>query len=348
MSAEHVPGSAVTHPAAGLFHRVGAAVAEFFLLSGPRATVRGRSPAVGASLRTWWLAARAYLRVAEQLSPETEFAPALALYREGIRPLVGAVLVVTERAVLPADVVDVGAAWATLERNWSRLGIEVDLREFGAAKRALVEAAPFDDPPPGKEEAAAVLAALSRLVDLVGRAIEPRTERRLAAYARARQAVVAVVVVVAIAIPVKRALAPRDLALYKPVTMSTVHPWREAVGGTNLTNGKIEFGWATATDNTADGGRQDPWITVDLQKPTRIGKIVVYNRGDERFNDCLPLILEIGLNPNDMKTLGVRKDLFTRTEPWVVDHLDETARYVRVRMTGTAYIALNEIEVYAP
>jgi hypothetical protein len=327
---------------------IAAPLENFFLLAGPRARVRGRPAAVNASIERWWVAARARLRVAEQLSPETEFAPAVALYRDGIPALVAASLVATEGEVFPGDVVDIRAAWAALERVWPKLGVAVDLREFRSAKAALCHPPALDEPPPGKAEAAATCAAMARIVALVERAIEPRSERRLAAYAALRQAALGLAVVIAIVVPARHLFAPRNLALHKPVTQSTVLAARESVGGSYLVNGKIEFSYGAHTDNSGDGGKQDPWIMIDLQRPTRIGKIVVYNRGDQNFTDCLPLILEVGLDPADMKTLGVRKDLFTRTEPWVVGHLDERARYVRVRMTGTAYIALDEIEVYAP
>jgi len=321
---------------------------EVLFLDEARGKVRARPASVHASLRRYWLAARARLRVAEQLSPETEFAPAVALYREGIPPLVAAGVVAAEGEVYPSDVADIRAAWAALERIWPKLGIDVDLRDLRSARAALCDPPPVDEPPPGKAEAAAAYAAMARLVTLLEQAIEPRTEKRLAVYAATRQAVLGLAAVIAIVVPARVLFAPRDLALHKPVTQSTVHPSRESVGGAYLVNGKIEFSYGAHTDNTADGGRQDPWIMVDLLRPTRIGKIVVYNRGDSNFTDCLPLILEVGNDPSNMTTRGVRKDLFTRTEPWVVGHLDETARYVRVRMTGTAYIALDEIEVYAP
>jgi hypothetical protein len=343
--------SGSTHPRGGFVARAAGAVAplrELLLLSEARAKVRARPPGVQAAVRRWWAAARVRLRVAEQLSPETEFAPTVALYAAAWPALVASAIVATGGEVDPADIKDVNASFAALERVWPKLGIDADLRDFRSGREALCEPPPLDDPAPGKAEAAAACAAIARVVSLVEAAIEPRTERRLLTYAALRQAVLGVAVVVAIALPVRQLLKPKDLALNKPVTQSSIDPSRESVGGANLVNGKLEFSYAAATNNTGDSGKQDPWMMIDLLRPMRIGKIVVHNRGDENFNDCLPLILEVGDSPSNMKTLGVRKDLFTRTEPWVVDRLDETARYVRVRMTGTAYIALDEIEVYAP
>jgi len=323
-------------------------VREVLSLAGPRKTVRDRAPAVHALVRVWWLAAGARLRIAGQLDPETEFAPAVALYREGISALIGASVVAVEGEVLPADVVDIRTAWGALERIWPRLDLGVDLGEFATARRALCEAIPLDGVPPEKAATAAACGEMARLVALLERAIEPRTARELAAYSAMRIAAVMAVLVVALVISVKRLLAPVDLALNKPVTQSTVLSTRAEVGGAYLTNGRLEYSYGAATDNSPDAGHADPWIMVDLQRPTRVGKIAVYNRGDVNFTDCLPLILEIGADLSSMKVLDTRKVLFTRTEPWVIDHLDETIRYVRVRMTGNSYIVLDEIEVYAP
>ena len=56
----------------------------------------------------------------------------------------------------------------------------------------------------------------------------------------------------------------------------------------------------------------------------------------------------MGNDPSAANTLSVRTTHFSRNEPWVVDGLDVTARYVRVSKPGDAYIALDEIEVFAP
>jgi hypothetical protein len=280
-----------------------------------------------------------------QLSPETEFAPAVALYREGITALVGAALVAVEGPAAAAAATDVRAAWASLERIWPRLGTGVDFHEFAAAGRTLCDQGPLDVAPPDPAEAAALVSAMARLVALLKRAVEPRTPRRLAVLAAMRLALLAAVAVVAIALPVRRALAPKNLALNKPVTMSSVYKTRRDVGGSYLVNGKLEWSYGGHTDNP---GPDNPFMTIDLRAPTRIGKIAVHNRGDGHFDDCLPLTLSVGLDPSATNVLGVRDKHFTRTEPWVVDHLDVTARYVRVSKVGAAYIALTEIEVYAP
>jgi hypothetical protein len=325
--------------------RAASAVRNGLWLAGPRSVVRARPADAQTAIGRWWRAAEARLRVARQLSPETEFAPAVALYREGITALVAAALVAVEGPAASPATTDMRAAWASLERLWPKLGSGVDIREFAAAGRALCEPEPLDASPLDPAEAAILVGAMARLSVILARAIEPRTRRRLALIATMRMALLAAVVAAAIAVPVRRALAPRNLALNKPVTLSSIYTTRRDVGGAYLVNGKLEYGYGGHTDNP---GPDNPWMTIDLGAPTRIGKIAVYNRGDGFFDDCLPLTLSVGLDPSAATVLGVRDKPFARTQPWVLDHLAVTARYVRVSKVGAGYIALDEIEVYAP
>ncbi len=326
----------------------GESVAEFFTLAGPRGRIEGRTPAGQELLRTWWKAARARLRVAEQLSPESELAPAVALYREGLTALIGAALVAAEGDVRADEVTDIRAAWPALARIWPSLHPDVDLGEFRVAREALCEPARLDAVAPGKAESFAVYVSMARLTALLERAIEPRTLRQLERSSWTRKAALGAAVAVALVSPAVALLSPVNLALHRPVTQSSVHPSRAEVGGAPLVNGKMEFTYGAGTDNGPDGGEPDPWMMVDLGRPTRIGKIAIYNRGDGWFTDCLPLILEVGADTTSFKQLATRTVIFTRTDPWVVDHLDETVRYVRVRKSGNGYLALDELEVYAP
>ena len=324
--------------------RAAAVMRDVFWLAGPRSRVRARPPEVQAAIRGWWRAAEARLRIARQLGPETEFAAAVALYREGIAALACAALAAVDGSAPPAASTDVRHAWASLERIWPRLDAGVDFRQFAAAGRVLCEPAPLDAGPLDPAEATVLVGAMARLAAVIERAVEPRTTLRLKVLAATRMASFAVAVVVAVVVPVRRALAPKNLALNKPVTLSSCYSARQDVGGAYLTNGKIEWGYGANTDYPAD----DPWMLIDLGAPTRIGRIAVYNRGDKNFDDCLPLTLSVGPDMSAAKVLGVRDKPFGRTAPWVLDHLDVTARYVRVSKPGKAYISLDEIEVYAP
>jgi hypothetical protein len=87
-------------------------------------------------------------------------------------------------------------------------------------------------------------------------------------------------------------------------------------------------------------------LLVDLQQPVPIRRIVVYNRGDGWFTDCLPLEVSIGMEEGKLHRVGWRETLFTQFSPWVV-HTNETARFVRLTTHAHAALALSEVKVYS-
>jgi hypothetical protein len=302
--------------------------------------VSARPPEQRREVRARYLAARARLRVAEQLSPETELAAALPLYREGLAALVGACVAAAEGGDTPASY-DIRAAWADLERVWPLLKVPASLDRFRLARDLLCSAPSLEAQPAEPAEAAAACDQLTRLVALLTRAVEPRTPGQLAR-SRFLRMVPFALALLALAPLLKRdpVASSANLALHKTLTMSSNHPSSIAPKD-GLVNGKIEFQYGGQTDT-----QDDPWVMVDLGRPEHIGKIVVHNRADGWFTDSLPLILEVGLDQASLKQLETRRDVFTSTNPWVVDRLDTTARYVRVRHAGHGYIALDEIAVY--
>jgi hypothetical protein len=319
------------------------AIREFFWLERARARVSGRSHADQVAIRKWWTAAHAYLRVAAQLSPDRDFFVALTLYREGITTLTGAALIVVEGDVRGDDVADVRAAVGALDRIWPKLGIEKkDGGALEGARTILCSAASRDAGPPARDAAFTACASMRRLACALERAIEPRSASHLARRRALRLAVLAATVVVCVSIPLPRLFAPKSLALYHPVELSSVHPHSRAPsGGGGLVNGELEFTYGAHTDV-----QDDPWMMVDLERPTRVERIAVHNRGDGWFDDCLPLVVEVGNEVSSLEPIGTRTTVFTRTNPWVLDHIDRTIRYVRVRKRGHSYIALDEVAVY--
>ena len=109
-------------------------------------------------------------------------------------------------------------------------------------------------------------------------------------------------------------------------------------------------GFHTLTDET------DPWWQVDLGKPSRLDRIVVFNRTDNnlaRRTRNLRILVARDPKGNDLRPiyqhdgtpfLGVKQN-----RPLVV-HLREkgvVARVVRLMVPGRCSFALDEIEVYA-
>ncbi|MHC4399513.1 MAG: discoidin domain-containing protein, partial [Planctomycetota bacterium] len=104
-------------------------------------------------------------------------------------------------------------------------------------------------------------------------------------------------------------------------------------------------------------GEQDPWWQVDLGKPCRLDRVVIYNRCDssESRTSRIEILVSGGQadGPPDQFThvyqhdgtpFGgvVRKPLVVR-----FDDREVTARIVRLRIPGRCSFALDEVEVYA-
>jgi hypothetical protein len=144
-------------------------------------------------------------------------------------------------------------------------------------------------------------------------------------------------------------LPPRNIALRKPATQSSVNPWMQAATPENdakLGNdGQIgrNYGFQTALET-------DPWWQVDLQDEFPVAKIVLFNRVD--IEDTGLHISISSSSDNEIWHLrGVKLDdapfgsrpgepyIFTFSEPF-------KARFIRVQLIGKGHLHLDEIEVY--
>jgi hypothetical protein len=183
---------------------------------------------------------------------------------------------------------------------------------------------------------------LETLVDRLRSDVDLRSDGHLLALRIARTAGAALVAVVALAFIGQRLFAPRDLALGKPVTMSTQHPGTPDPAG--LVDGITSGSYGAHTQVGAPG---TPWMVVDLQAEHNIRRIVVYNRGDRNFDDGLPLVVSTSLDGRDYKEVARRAEHFgngdSSAPPWTIESRVR-GRYVRIE--GRWYIALNELEVF--
>jgi hypothetical protein len=315
------------------------AVLEILSLSNARRVISARTPERHAEIRRWWAAARARLGVAARLDPEREQLAAVPLYREGLRALAGAAVASAEGNVKPEDVADLDAAWAALERVWPALGIPEPLSDFAPARDVLREPVAIDAPPRPVGDTIATLDRLSRLVE---RAIEPRSLKWLTWRARIQVGAIALAVVALLALKVPPLFAPKDLALHKPVKISSSHPDSLAPSdGSWLDNGRVEHVYGAHTTS-----EDNPWMQIDLERPTAIGRVVVYNRGDGWLTDCLPLELAVGDDESKLRPIARREALFTQFHPWVVQ-TNQTVRFLRLTKRGHGTCALSEVEVFA-
>jgi hypothetical protein len=314
-------------------------LAEVVFLTRARAKVAARSRAHQELVWRWWRAARSRLRIAERLDPRTELAAALPLYREGFIALVCAAVAAVDGDAEAPKVADIDAAWEALDRVWSKLEAGVEISRFDDARKMLLERATLDAPPPGD---ASACASTDRLTHILERAIEPRTTRRLAWGRNLRVGALVVLPAALLAWLAPPLFEPKSLALHKPVKVSSSHPDSMAPAtGEWLVNGRIERTYGMHT-NVED----NPWMSIDLEQPAPVRRIVVYNRGDGWFDDCLPLQVEVGVTDDALHVLATRDKGFTQFNPWVI-RLDESVRFIRLTKKGHGSCALSEVGVYS-
>ena len=187
----------------------------------------------------------------------------------------------------------------------------------------------------------------TRSVDLLTAALrrvrklyEVRTRRRIRVLRWLRLAALALAFAGTLAAAALWLFLPQNLARGRPVTASSMWPGTPPPAG--LVDGSVTdtFGAHTEIDGKA-------WFTIDLGKPHRLSRVVVYNRGDGYFADMLPLVVELSLDARSFDRAASRDGTFTHKQPWTAILKGETARYVRVRVDRkNAYIALGEVEIY--
>jgi hypothetical protein len=175
---------------------------------------------------------------------------------------------------------------------------------------------------------------------------ELRTPRELAFLRVVRSAAgVALLVVVA-----ELLLAPSNLALRKPVTLSSqcanmpqARMMEKSIS--RAVDGVIyERPYAACTALEVH-----PWITVDLLREYEITEIVVHARVDCCWHDnAIPLSAQLSLNNKDFSTVATTQDILPPTSPWEIEVEDRRARYVRLYIATDApkNIFVSEIEVY--
>ncbi len=292
-------------------------------------------------MRRWWRVARERLRVAERLDPQLESAAAWPLYRDGVRALACAAVAAVSGEVNEADGADVESAWAALERVWPKLDAPAALEAFAAGRELLRERPTLDAPRPDRATATAACQAIDRLARCVERAIEPRTMRQVQTASVLRVAPIVIAPIALAAWLVPPMFAPKSLALHKRVAVSSSRESEAPPGGGDVVNGVIEHTYGMQTNE-----EDNPWVLVDLERPTYVARVVVYNRGDGWFDDCLPLVAEVGNDEKALRVIATRDKPFSQHRPWELP-LHDTIRFIRLSKKGHGYITLAEIAAYA-
>ncbi len=152
---------------------------------------------------------------------------------------------------------------------------------------------------------------------------------------RAAILIAVLVLVPVIVIPVRHALAPKDLAEGRPWRASSkladCHPAQIECAGT-----RTAIFFHTLQEN-------EPWVEIDLGKPTTFRTVSVLNRSDGYGDRAFPLQLEVSDDQREWKALARQE---TDVRAWTIDLPPTTARFVRLKAMKSTLLHLNAVRIY--
>jgi hypothetical protein len=92
-----------------------------------------------------------------------------------------------------------------------------------------------------------------------------------------------------------------------------------------------------------------PWVAVDLSRPRRVDRVVVYPRNDCCYGEQeLPLSVEFSTDNRHFKNVGTLDSPATPAFPWRFETGGRSARYVRITSSAKSkrHIVIGELEVF--
>ncbi len=308
------------------------AVRELFTLERAERTVRAYAPDQAARVREW-LEAADRRALAGRRTMQT--VAACALLRDAV------VCYLMAAAAARADALESTADLATsmpaLRPDPARPRATPTDDERARAAIAAREPLYFDRL--SADDAACARRALDRAASMLRGRIEARSLAHIRGARWGRIAGTVLGLVFAAVAGARALWMPRNVALHKPVTASSV--WYTPAAGQDIVDGDTgtSFGLCTKIEDS-------PYATIDLLDTYRVYRVAVHNRVDGWFDDCLPLVVELSTDGKNFHEIGRRETHFEGNPPWVVDAHKEAARYVRVRVARKSYLALSEVEVF--
>ena len=312
---------------------------EPLLLKDAERTARGYSVPQRARILELSDAARRRENAALELREDRSTAAAVELHRQAAALMITALLVARGENGLEG-VLEAPEAWARLSALLEAGVLKDPPEEVSVARPLLAESDPLAVdrlPPAAARDVRAAAEATSRW--LRG-CYESRTPRQLRTQRALRIGALVAGLGLLLSAGVASALSPEDVALGKPVTASGRYHGTPAA--------------SHAVDGVKDGSlgvhtalHDNPWVTIDLQAPYAVDKVVVVNRGDGYFDGILPLSLQLSTDGKRFTQVALRKKVFTDTDPWVAKLPGTVGRYVRLQVKKKrAYMWASEIEIY--
>jgi hypothetical protein len=328
----------------------GASIREFFTLRRAEETIRGYAPAQHERVRSHFQAGERRLFAARRLALNPAYGVAtVTLLREALVHYLLALHAAdtagyeTETHVGASDL---AAAMPEIPPNPADIGrILTGPTDDTRARDAVRSTDPlyFDSLAP--EDLDCARWALDRAASTLRHRIEPRTLGRVRGVRWVRIAAAAIVTALALAAGIRKAVAPVDIALGKPVHPSSLRV--NPPDGHELVDGDLgtTYGVHTNIEENAN-------VVVDLVDTYRVTTVKVYNRMDGWFDDILPVVLEVSLDGTAYKEIARRDQHFGSDPPWIVDARSPAepkgvpARYLRLRVPRRGYISLSELEAF--
>jgi hypothetical protein len=223
---------------------------------------------------------------------------------------------------LPPDVLDgsTGDADRVREALASRDALYIDRLDLGARERLRT--------------------ALDRAASALRKGVEARSLTHLRALRWGRLAAAMLVFSYVGWLGVRHRVMPVNIALGKPVRVSSYK--QTPPDGHELVDGRPGFTFAVETNV-----EPSPSVVVDLLGEHAIERIVIHNRADGWWDDCLPLVVELSRDDKTYTELARRDAHFgLDTPPWVVQASGRMARFVRLRVARRSYLALGRVEIF--
>ena len=309
-----------------------ATLSEFFTLNRRFASLGALHPKPGDAAFGQGRLGLALLRNAQQLDhwhPDRDSAS--VMYSNAIALMAAASRTVIERQTAAGLSSDMVTSWEQLVRSASPRLQTLLCSDVNVA--SLADIAHADAAPSGP--VADLRSSASTLARIVFRQQQPY--RRLIWQRTLRIGVASVVALVALVWAAYALLTPTNLALKRPVAVSSSHPvWR--VDPSRVVDGKeLALGFHTAHETNAT-------VTVDLGKVRRIRAVELVNRPDCCHERSSPLAIQVSLDGVGYTSVAERKRAFYRWKAGLRPPV--RARYVRVLHLATGYFHLAELKVF--
>src|SRR5580698_7931434 len=295
---------------------------EFFLLEEAERRGAHLADAQRASIQAYQSAAKRRLVAASALTDPGDAAAAVLLYREAWACLARAILLAEDASAVPSSLAP-PALWDRVQQVLAARDA-VAPQELAAVRDVLVTPDPVGVDHLSPDGVRALSDRLETAIRWLAQQVEARSKTQLK-YARLLRQVGAVVVAVAILAELLAILlAPRDIALDKPVQGTPAGYDTTAEGVVDgVKNGRFGYHSQEA---------EQPFLTIDLQKAYVLSKIAIFGRGECCFDQSIPLLVEVSADGTSFQKIEERTTSFSEAEPWVVKPAGTLARFVRLRV----------------